>query len=66
MAYNDNQGGFGARPQRQLFDVTDLNLKCADCGTPITQLPFRPSSGRDVFCFECNKKRNPRNFSNSR
>ncbi|MFZ5364233.1 MAG: CxxC-x17-CxxC domain-containing protein [Patescibacteria group bacterium] len=34
-----------------------MNLKCAECGTPITELPFKPAPDRDVYCFECNKKR---------
>ncbi|MFA5413715.1 MAG: CxxC-x17-CxxC domain-containing protein [Patescibacteria group bacterium] len=34
-----------------------MNLKCQDCGAPITELPFKPAADRPVFCFECNKKR---------
>jgi CxxC-x17-CxxC domain-containing protein len=55
MAYDNPR--FGDRPQRQKFNVADMNLKCADCGTPITELPFKPSPDRPVYCFECNKKR---------
>ncbi len=55
MAFNNQ--GFGPRPQRQMFNVADMNLKCAECDTPITELPFKPAPDRDVYCFECNKKR---------
>jgi len=54
MAYSnfrdDNQ-------QRQMFDVSDMNLKCAECGVDITQLPFKPSADRPVYCRDCNRKR---------
>lgn len=53
MAYSD----FGDRPQRQMFDVTGMGLKCADCGVDITELPFKPSSDRPVYCRDCNRKR---------
>ena len=32
---NSQGGSF----QRQMFDVSNLNIKCRDCETPITQLP---------------------------
>lgn len=65
MTYNDNQGGFSPRPQRQLFDVTDMNLKCASCGKPIEKLPFRPNPERtkDLYCYDCNKNRPRNNYS---
>lgn len=50
----NNRGGFGggARQQREMFDVT-----CASCGVE-TQVPFRPSNDRPVYCRDCfNKKR---------
>jgi CxxC-x17-CxxC domain-containing protein len=49
--------GFGGRSRgmgmgpRQLFNVT-----CADCGKE-TQVPFRPSANRPVYCSECFAKR---------
>jgi DNA-directed RNA polymerase subunit RPC12/RpoP len=51
-----------ARPARQLFDVSALNLKCVDCGADITQLPFQPSLKEDgtygrIYCRDCNRKR---------
>ena len=58
MAFqNDDQ-----RPQRQMFDVTALNITCAECGAAITELPFQPTEKEDgtmgrIYCYECNKKR---------
>jgi len=45
--------------ERKMIDVRHLNLKCADCGTEITELPFEPTSGRPVYCGDCNRKRRP-------
>jgi CxxC-x17-CxxC domain-containing protein len=39
---------------RQLFDAT-----CTRCGTQ-TQVPFKPTPGRDVFCRDCFRSANPR------
>ncbi|OGL77915.1 hypothetical protein A3J43_00745 [Candidatus Uhrbacteria bacterium RIFCSPHIGHO2_12_FULL_54_23] len=50
-------GGFNNRPMRQMFDVSSLNLTCAQCGTAITELPFQPSSDRPVYCRDCNRQR---------
>lgn len=48
-----NGGGFNRGP-RQMFDV---DVKCAECGAQISQLPFQPTSGKPVYCFNCNKAR---------
>jgi len=56
MAYDQSQQ-FGGRPQRQMFDVSSLALKCAQCGKDILELPFQPTPDRPVYCFDCNKKR---------
>lgn len=50
------------RPQRQMFDVTDLGLKCAECSVDIKELPFQPTKKDDdtygrIYCQECNRKR---------
>jgi len=45
--------------ERKMVDVRHLNLKCADCGAEITELPFEPSSGCPVYCGDCNRKRRP-------
>ncbi|MDP3685933.1 MAG: hypothetical protein Q8R32_03840 [bacterium] len=47
----DRRGGGGAGPRmggvdRQMFDAT-----CATCNQP-TQVPFRPTEGRPVYCRE--------------
>ncbi|MBI2552623.1 hypothetical protein HYW17_04985 [Candidatus Uhrbacteria bacterium] len=66
MAYDpQGQGQFGARPQRQMYDVSQMGLTCAQCGNPITELPFQPSADRPVYCFDCNKARR-RNFKRDR
>ena len=54
---NNGGGGFsqgGARPQREMHDVT-----CAACGVE-TQVPFRPSSDRPVYCRDCFSKNSGR------
>jgi len=32
---------------------------CADCGAE-TEVPFKPTEGRPVYCRECFRKRRPR------
>jgi CxxC-x17-CxxC domain-containing protein len=44
-------GSYGSRPQRELFDV-----KCDECGQQ-TQVPFRPSQDRPVYCRDCFNRR---------
>ncbi len=56
-----SQGGF----QRQMFDVSEMNVKCCDCSTPITKLPFNPDPSRldTIRCQDCMRKwreQNPR------
>jgi CxxC-x17-CxxC domain-containing protein len=48
------RGGFnrGQRPQREMHPAT-----CASCGTQ-TQVPFRPSGDRPVYCSDCFSNRN--------
>jgi CxxC-x17-CxxC domain-containing protein len=48
----DNFGG--DRGERQMFDTT-----CTRCGSA-TQVPFKPTPGRDVFCRDCFRSANPR------
>lgn len=50
------------RPQRQLFDVTDLGLTCTECGAAIKELPFQPTKRDDgtfgrIYCQDCNRAR---------
>lgn len=48
------QGGF----QKQMFDVANMNIKCKDCGTAITELPFNPDPNRldTIRCKDCMRK----------
>jgi CxxC-x17-CxxC domain-containing protein len=50
-------GGYGGRPRndgpREMHDV-----KCSECGKD-TQVPFKPTEGRPVYCRECYEKRRP-------
>lgn len=54
MAYGQG-GGYGPRPPVQMHDVSSLNLKCKDCGTAITELPFNPDPSRygELRCRDC-------------
>jgi CxxC-x17-CxxC domain-containing protein len=53
MAFNDrgfrgNSGGFrGNSGPREMTKVT-----CSDCGVE-TEVPFKPTEGRPVYCREC-------------
>lgn len=40
-------------------EVRLFHAVCADCGRP-TEVPFRPRSGRPVFCRDCYNARNGR------
>lgn len=57
-------GGFNRAP-RQMFDVSAMNLTCAQCGAQITELPFQPSADRPVYCRDCNRQRREK-FSRNR
>ena len=46
-------GRFNSGP-REMHDVT-----CSDCGTQ-TQVPFKPSEGRPVYCKDCYQKHKPK------
>lgn len=48
-----NGGGYG-RQQREMHDVI-----CAACGKE-TQVPFRPSGDRPVYCRDCFSSQNSR------
>lgn len=47
----NNRSGFGHR-EREMFPVT-----CSACGIE-TQVPFKPSGDRPVFCRDCFSKNN--------
>lgn len=40
-------GGFGDRPQREMFPAT-----CSNCGAQ-TEVPFQPSGEKPVYCRDC-------------
>ena len=47
-------GGYQQREQREMFPAT-----CASCGVE-TQVPFRPSGSRPVYCRDCFSQNNRR------
>lgn len=49
-----NNYGSGRDKQREMYDVT-----CAACGVQ-TQVPFRPSNDRPVYCRDCFSQNNRR------
>lgn len=54
---NDRGGGYSRgndRPQREMHTVT-----CSACGKE-TEVPFRPSGDRPVYCRECFSSQNDR------
>lgn len=53
-------GGFNRGP-KQMFDVTELGIKCADCGADIKELPFQPDPNRvnTIKCRDCLRKSRP-------
>jgi CxxC-x17-CxxC domain-containing protein len=44
-------GGGGSRPPRESHEV-----QCAACGA-MTTVPFKPTSGRPVYCRDCYRSR---------
>jgi CxxC-x17-CxxC domain-containing protein len=46
-------GGFGRGPPREMHDAV-----CADC-KKATQVPFKPTEGRPVYCRDCFSKHAP-------
>ncbi len=55
---NENFTRRGFRP-RKMFDVSDLNIKCCECGAEIKELPFVPDPTRldKIYCRDCMRKR---------
>lgn len=51
-AARKNERNGGQRYDRQMYDVT-----CAECGAK-TQVPFKPSNDRPVYCRDCFQARN--------
>ncbi len=44
---NGGGGGYGTRGPREMFTAT-----CSNCGKE-AQVPFRPTSGKPVYCSDC-------------
>lgn len=59
-----NGGGFRNSGPRQMVDVSAMNIKCADCGAAVTQLPFQPDPNRlnSIRCRDCLRKSRPARF----
>ena len=53
--------GFGGRIDDGPREMT--NVKCSDCGVE-TQVPFKPTEGRPVYCRDCYQKHKPETPSN--
>lgn len=51
---NNRQGNGGARSERQMYPVT-----CSACGVE-TEVPFRPTGDRPVYCRDCFASHNNR------
>lgn len=50
---NDRRGGYRRDEPREMHPA-----KCSDCGAE-TQVPFKPTEGRPVYCRECYQKHKP-------
>jgi CxxC-x17-CxxC domain-containing protein len=46
-----SSGGYRDRPPREMFEAT-----CSSCGQ-VAKVPFRPTSGKPVYCADCFAKR---------
>jgi CxxC-x17-CxxC domain-containing protein len=49
--YDDRRRGGYDRPPREMHDVI-----CSECGKE-TQVPFKPTQDRPVYCRDCFQKR---------
>ena len=50
-SYGSGGGGYGDRGPREMFTAT-----CSSCGKD-AQVPFRPTSGKPVYCSDCFRAR---------
>ena len=46
-----SRSSYGDRPPREMHPAT-----CSSCGKP-TQVPFKPTSGKPVYCSDCFRSR---------
>jgi CxxC-x17-CxxC domain-containing protein len=49
--YSSGGGGYRDRAPREMYEAT-----CSDCGN-VARVPFRPTSGKPVYCADCFAKR---------
>ncbi len=49
--YGGGSRSYGDRPPREMFEAT-----CSNCGKT-AMVPFRPTSGKPVFCDDCFSRR---------
>jgi len=49
---------------RQMIDVSAMNIKCAQCGTDIRELPFNPDPARlnTILCRDCMRAKKAQGF----
>ncbi len=50
---NDRRGSYNRDAPKEMH-----NVKCSDCGAE-TQVPFKPTEGRPVYCRDCYQKHKP-------
>jgi CxxC-x17-CxxC domain-containing protein len=50
---SNSSSSYGSRPSREMFPV-----KCSECGKD-TEVPFKPSGDRPVYCSDCFRKIRP-------
>jgi len=50
---NERRGNRGSF-QRRMYQG---NWKCASCGAEITELPFEPKEGQEIYCRDCYRSR---------
>ncbi len=54
--FRERRGGFRQSGPREMHKAT-----CADCGKE-TEVPFKPSGDRPVYCQECYQKHKPKRY----
>lgn len=62
MGFEPRRGGGGGGGGRGFGGPREMhNAKCSDCGKE-TQVPFKPTEGRPVYCRDCYEKHRPQRF----
>ncbi len=54
--FRERRGGFRQSGPREMHKAI-----CADCGKE-TEIPFKPSGDRPVYCQECYQKHKPKRY----